>query len=68
MNYDSWGSLSVILFGFLFLAVYAGSLAWVYADAGRRGKTGCLWALIVFFTWPLGLIAYWLLRDQDVKL
>ena len=26
------------------------------------------WALIVFFTWPFGLIAYLLLRDQTVQL
>ena len=47
---------------------FFGSIIWVYRDAEARGKTGCLWLLIIFFTWPFGLIAYFLLRDQDVKL
>lgn len=57
-----------IIFGILMLVLYLGSLVWLYQDAQGRGKTGCLWVLIVFFTWPFGLIAYILLRDQEVKL
>jgi hypothetical protein len=54
--------------GLTMLALYILSIAWVHSDAEKRGKTGCLWVLIVFFTWPLGVIAYYLLRDQDVRL
>ena len=52
----------------LLMILYIVSLVWVYKDAKKRGKTGCLWLLIVFFTWPFGLIAYFLLRDQEVIL
>lgn len=52
----------------LFLLVYVGSLIWVYNDAQKRGKTGCIWVLLVLVTWPLGLIAYYVVRDQDVRL
>jgi len=54
--------------GLVFLALFAWSLIWVYQDAESRGKAGGLWVLIVWFTWPLGLLAYFLLRDQDVRL
>jgi hypothetical protein len=57
-----------ICFGLLMLISFIISLVWVYKDSGQRGKTGCLWLLIVFFTWPFGLIAYYLLRDQEVIL
>jgi len=71
MSSDTFGNLTIILgslCGGLFLILYIASLVWLYRDAQARGKTGCLWALIVFFTWPFGLIAYLLLRDQEVKL
>ena len=45
-----------------------GSLVWLYNDAEVRRKTGCLWLLIAFFTWPLGVIAYLILRDREVRL
>ena len=57
-----------ICFGLLMLISFIISLVWVYRDSEQRGKTGCLWLLIVFFTWPFGLIAYFLLRDQEVTL
>ena len=44
------------------------SLGWVYRDSERRGKTGCMWLLIAFFTWPWGVIAYYLLREKRVQL
>ena len=65
MESYEYGSLCGGLFVFVF---YILSIAWVHSDAESRGKTGCLWVLIVFFTWPLGLIAYYMLRDQDVRL
>jgi hypothetical protein len=52
----------------IFFIGYLVSLFWVYQDAEQRGKTGCLWLLLIFFTWPFGLIAYIVLRDKNVQL
>jgi len=41
---------------------------WVYRDAEKRGKTGCLWLLLISATGPLGIIAYFVLRDREVRL
>ncbi|CAG9620428.1 hypothetical protein [Sutcliffiella rhizosphaerae] len=42
-------------------------LFWVFIDAkNKRGMNiGCLWALIVLATGPLGLIAYLIVRNAD---
>jgi hypothetical protein len=71
MNADVFGILLMIggiCFGLLMLILYIVSLVWVYRDSEQRGKTGYLWVLIIFFTWPFGLIVYFLLRDQEVIL
>jgi len=71
MDANAFGNVLVIsgvFFGILTMVLYIMSLVWVYKDSEKRGKTGCLWLLIVFFTWPFGLIAYFLLRDQEVIL
>lgn len=71
MSSDTFGNLTIVLSvlcGVVFFILYIVSLVWCYRDAQSHGKTGCLWALIVYFTWPFGLIAYLLLRDQEVKL
>jgi hypothetical protein len=71
MSAEAFGNFLIIVgvvLGLLILVLFLGSLVWLYQDAQSRGKTGCLWALIAFFTWPFGLIAYILLRDQEVKL
>lgn len=68
---DWTGTLGLGCFGLLWLAFFAlmiGSVLWVYADSEKRGKAGCLWALIAWFTWPFGLLAYFLLRDREVRL
>ena len=44
------------------------AMLWVYRDAEARGKTGCLWLLIISATGPLGIIAYLVLRDREVRL
>ena len=49
-----------------FLFLY--SLAWVYEDANSHGKTGAAWLLIVWFTWPFGLLVYYFLRNKPVQL
>lgn len=71
MSPDTFGNLLVILGGLCgvgTLGLFVASLAWVYVDAQGRGKTGCLWLLIAFFTWPFGVLAYFLLRDRPVQL
>jgi len=56
--------IPVLLFFFLFIY----SLAWVYEDANARGKTGGVWLLIVWFTLPVDLLVYYLLRNKPVQL
>lgn len=51
-----------------FLFVFLYSLAWVYEDANAHGKTGSLWLLIVWFTWPVGVLVYYILRNKSVQL
>ena len=71
MDGNVFGDILVIggiCFSILMIILYIISLVWVYQDSEKRGKTGVLWLLIVFFTWPFGLIAYFLLRDQEVIL
>ena len=60
--------ISGICFVTLLMILYFVSLVWVYKNSQKHGKTGCLWLLIVFFTWPFGLIAYFLLREQEIRL
>jgi hypothetical protein len=71
MSGDEFGSLLVIgsiLCSAVFLVLWIGSLIWVYQDAEKRGKSGCIWLLLLWFTWPIGLFAYLVLRDKEVKL
>ena len=71
MSPDVFGNLLVglgVLCGAVFLLLFVVSLVWEYRDAEARGKTGCLWLLIAYFTWPFGLLAYVLLRDKTVQL
>jgi hypothetical protein len=71
MSADTFGNLLTILgicLGIVMLVLLAASLVWVYLDAQKRGKTGCLWLLIAFFTWPFGVVAYLVLRDKTVQL
>ena len=71
MSADTFGYLLGILvtsLGIVMLVLLAASLVWVYLDAQKRGKTGCLWLLIAFFTWPFGVAAYLVLRDKTVQL
>lgn len=55
-----------ILFGFAMLALLAISVVWVYRDAEQREGTGCLWSLLVFISWPIGLLLYTLLRRKAI--
>ena len=40
---------------------------WVYRDAGKRGMSGILWFLIVFFLGIIGLIIYFVVRKPIVQ-
>lgn len=71
MSGDEFGSLIMIgsiLFMIIFFVLWIGSLIWVYQDAEKLGKSGCIWLLLLWFTWPIGLIAYLVLRDKEVRL
>lgn len=71
MAADAFGNLLIgigVVLGIAVLVLLAASLVWVYRDAQARGKTGCLWLLIAFFTWPLGVLAYAILRNKPVQL
>ena len=71
MSADVFGNLLIVvgaILGMAVMALLAASLVWVYRDAQARGKTGCLWLLIAFFTWPLGVLAYAILRNKPVQL
>ncbi len=58
--------ITMICVGLPVLALFIWSVIWAYRDAERRGKPGCLVALLVFWlTWPLGLILWLLIRPQD---
>jgi hypothetical protein len=65
---DIFGSIFALLCGGTFFILFITSLFWAYNDANNRGKSGCIWILIIWFTWPFGLLAYLVLRDQDVRL
>lgn len=71
MAADTFGNLLAVTSGlcgcFLF-GIMVASLLWIFVDAQARGKTGCLWVLIAFFTWPLGVLAYLILRHTRVRL
>ncbi|WP_078382233.1 PLDc N-terminal domain-containing protein [Sutcliffiella halmapala] len=51
----------------LFWIVSIVALFWVYGDARDKQGTniGCLWALVVFATGPIGLIAYLIVRNNN---
>jgi hypothetical protein len=53
--------------GLIILGLLIWSLIWVYGDAEKRGKPGCLVALLVFLLeWPISLLV-WLVFRPDIK-
>jgi hypothetical protein len=40
---------------------------WVYRDANSRGKDGTMWLLIVVFTGIIGLIIWFIVRDEPAR-
>ena len=64
---NSTGNTFVAIFAVLIiaaiLALYIWSLVWAVSDAEKRGKSGCLVALMVLLLpWPVGLIIWLLIR------
>jgi len=58
--------LIIFCIGFPMFILFIGSVFWAYQDAEKRGKSGCLVALLVLLaTWPVGLIIWLLIRPGD---
>lgn len=56
-------ALAVIGIAIVCIPIY--SAVWAYGDAEQRGKPGCLVAILVlFFSWPLGLILWIVFRPE----
>ena len=58
------GALSTMCCFLIFLPLIIGLLIgiWVYKDAEKRGKSGALWFIIVWITFPIGLIIWFIVR------
>jgi hypothetical protein len=52
------------VFGLAVLALGIAILIWVYNDAEKRGLSGVLWAILVFFLHVLGFIIYLVVRSS----
>ncbi len=56
----------VAILGLMSTVLYIASILWAYGDAERRGKSGCLVALMVaVFSWPISLIVWLALRPEN---
>jgi hypothetical protein len=59
------GAIFLFLFAFAGLALLIVSLVWAYTDAERRGKSGCLVALLVLLlNWPVSLLLWLVFRPE----
>ncbi len=62
---NALGVLGVLLLIGAAIALPLFTSIWAYGDAERRGKSGCLVAILVFFlSWPLGLILWIVFRPE----
>ena len=71
MDANTFGTILVIgiaIISLALLVMWILSLVWVYTDSRDRGKYAALWLLIAFFTWPFGVLVYYLSRNQEVRL
>ncbi len=59
--------LSLVLGVLLVVVLAIWSYVWLYRDAERRGKSGCLVVLMVLLIvgWPIGLIAWLVFRPSS---
>ena len=59
------GGIAVMLVIALFVSIPLLTAIWAYGDAERRGKSGCLVSILVLFlSWPLGLILWFVFRPD----
>ena len=69
MQVDIGRSLAAVVMILLMLGLlglYIWSIFWAYGDGERRGKSGCLVALLVMLlSWPLGLIVWLIFRPEE---
>jgi hypothetical protein len=59
---DPGGTVCGGLCGLLVFFLYLASVIWAFGDAQRRGKSGCLIALVVLLFWPVSLILWLIFR------
>ena len=58
-------SLFFLFMGVVVLVGYVVSIVWAFSDAERRGKSGCLVAIMVaMLSWPFGLLAWLIFRPE----
>lgn len=58
-------AIGAMIFYVAVFVFYVGSVIWAFQDAQRRGKSGCLVALLVLLlVWPVGLIIWLLIRPS----
>lgn len=55
-------SLLIGIVGMFVGVLYLGSIVWAAIDAVKRDRSGCLIGLLVFFTWPFGLLIWLIAR------
>jgi hypothetical protein len=61
-----FGLLPLAFLPLILLALWIFVLVWVYRDAESRGRSGILWALLVFIGNVIGLIIYLIVRNESV--
>lgn len=55
----------IAIIAIILLGLFIWSLVWVYSDAERRGKSGCLVVLLVLLSsWPISLLL-WIVSRPD---
>ncbi len=60
------GGIGILILIAVIVAIPLITAIWAYGDAERRGKSGCLVAILVFFlSWPLGLILWIVFRPEQ---
>jgi hypothetical protein len=60
-----WHYVLALAVGIPFLIIFWGSIYLAARDAAARGKSAGLVALLVFFTWPIGLIMWVIFRPDN---
>ena len=70
MDENAIGIIGLLFVGVIslgFFGLYIWSIIWSYTDAEKRGKSGCLVALLVgLLSWPLGLLIWYVARPEQL--